>query len=46
MDTVEDVERLRGTLFQNLDKAISGKVIANATDRKMIIDRYNQVIAE
>lgn len=46
IDTVEDVEKLRGTLFQNLDKAIAGKVVANATDRKLIIDRYNQVIAE
>lgn len=46
MDTIEDVEKLRGTLFQNLDKAIAGKVVANATDRKLIIDRYNQVIAE
>ena len=46
IDTVEDVEKLRGTLFQNLDKAIAWKVVANATDRKLIIDRYNQVIAE
>ena len=45
IDTVEEVEQLKGTLFQNLDKAIAWKIVANASDRKMIIDRYNQTIA-
>lgn len=45
IDTIPKVNLLRGKLFDNLDKAMAGHIVANANDRKLIIDRYNQTIA-
>ena len=45
IDTMEELSAIKGTIFQEMDKSIANIAISNQAQRKLIIDRYNEVIA-
>lgn len=42
---MEELNQIKGTLFQEMDKSIANIAISNSAQRKLILDRYNEVIA-
>lgn len=44
VDTLEELEKVKGTMMQELDKSIANIAISNQADRQLILDRYNEVI--
>lgn len=45
-DTVEEVEQLRSSLFQNLDKVLMWEIVGNSRDRQLVIDRYQNALQQ
>ena len=43
-DTLEEVEGLRQSLFQNLDKVLMGEIVGNQRDRQLVIDQYKNSV--
>lgn len=46
IDTIEELNTVKGTMMQELDKAVANIAISNATQRKQIVDSYNTNIAK
>ena len=46
IDSMEQLDQVRGTMMQELDKSIANIAISNTANRQLILDHYNDVIKQ